>query len=247
MFFIQLPMRLEDLIEQHTILSPFLILIWLVWRASLHDGINSFQEISMWCDVSVRRFSLALTIKSINSLLNLTQWKIFLLLSIILNCIRCHFETLKTKSFIIVWQVCLAIFLIDCEKNFFSFFPNIEGDVNLQNLLSKQITHLHIDVSTKSKGNSETASNTFALVLSLCERFMELDLIEGFFRKERRKPSVFLIDNNTFLSSTLTKLKINVATLFDCLILLDGRLDSLSTLIINVAYTLIQRRILVTT
>ena len=37
-----------------------------------------------------------------------------------------------------------------------------------------------------------------------------------------------------YVSSTLVKLKINVATFLDCLILLDGRLESLSTLIINV-------------
>jgi hypothetical protein len=36
------------------------------------------------------------------------------------------------------------------------------------------------------------------------------------------------------MSSTLIKLKINVATFFDCLYMLDGRLDFLSTLIINV-------------
>ena len=38
------------------------------------------------------------------------------------------------------------------------------------------------------------------------------------------------------MSSTLIKLKINVATLTDCLYLLDGRLDCLSTLIINVSH-----------
>lgn len=40
-----------------------------------------------------------------------------------------------------------------------------------------------------------------------------------------------------YVSSTLVKLKINVATFPDCLILLDGRLESLSTLIINVSST----------
>ena len=220
---------LPDDIFLMILLSTFVIFILLVWRPSLHDGINSFQQISTWCHVCVRRFCLAFTIKSINSLLNLMQWKKFLLLCIILNCIRCHFETFKTNSFIIVWQVCLAIFLIDCEKNFFSFFPDIEGDVNLQNLLSKQITHLHIDISAEIQGNSKNVSSTFALVLSLCERLIELDLSEGFFRKERRKPNIFLIDNENFLSTSLTKLKMNVATLFDCLILRDGRLDSLST------------------
>ena len=38
-----------------------------------------------------------------------------------------------------------------------------------------------------------------------------------------------------YISSTLIKLKINVATFRDCLILLDGRLESLSTFIVNVS------------
>ncbi|CAF3822536.1 unnamed protein product [Rotaria sp. Silwood1] len=38
------------------------------------------------------------------------------------------------------------------------------------------------------------------------------------------------------MSLTLVKLTITVSCLFDCLYLFDGRLDSLSTLIINVSY-----------
>ena len=216
------------------ILSTFVILIWLVWRPSVHDGINSFQQIIKCCHVCVRGFSLAFTIRSINSQLNLMQWMISLLLSLILNCIRCHFETLKTKSFIIVWQVCLSRFLIRFEKNFSSFFPVIEGDVNLQNLLSKQVTHLHIDVDTKSEGDSETVSNLFVLILSLCERLIDLQFTDIFSGDFCLTPSVFLLLKN-FRSSTLTTLKINLATFVDCLLLLDGRLASLSTLIIKVA------------
>jgi hypothetical protein len=36
------------------------------------------------------------------------------------------------------------------------------------------------------------------------------------------------------MSSSLTELKINVETFYDCLYFLDGRLDSLTKLIINV-------------
>ena len=39
------------------------------------------------------------------------------------------------------------------------------------------------------------------------------------------------------MSSSLTQLKINVESFVDCLFLLDGRLDSLSKLIINVRET----------
>ena len=215
------------------ILSTFVILIWLLWRPSVHDGINSFQQIMKCCHVCVSRFSLAFTIKSINSLLNRMQWKIFLLLSLILNCTRYPFETFKTKSFIIVWQVCLSRFLISFEKNFSSFFPVIEGDVNLQNLLCKQITHLHLEI-TMDEYASKTVSNSFVLILSLCEVLVDLELSDVFSGLRHVAPCTHLLFEN-FRSATLTKLKINVHNFFDCLVLLDGRLDSLSTLIINVA------------
>ena len=142
----------------------------------------------------------------------------------------------RSSSSLFDRYVCRYSWLHLKKIRLFSFFSIIEDDLTLRNILRNQITHLHIDVCTTSEVNSNTVSNTFELVLSLCERLTELDLSEGFFRKGLRRPSVFLIHNKNFLSSTLTKLKINVATLFDCLLLLDGRLDSLSTLIINVAY-----------
>jgi hypothetical protein len=45
---------------------------------------------------------------------------------------------------------------------------------------------------------------------------------------------VYYIRSSINMSSTLVKLKINVTNFADCLFLLDGRLESLSTLIINV-------------
>ena len=46
--------------------------------------------------------------------------------------------------------------------------------------------------------------------------------------------SIYNLPKTSFQSSTLTELKINVAILNDCLYLLDGSLDCLSKLIINV-------------
>ncbi|CAF3627492.1 unnamed protein product [Rotaria socialis] len=48
----------------------------------------------------------------------------------------------------------------------------------------------------------------------------------------------YLTASTSHMSSTLIRLKINVASLVDCLYLLDGRLDSLSTLVINVGQIL---------
>jgi hypothetical protein len=46
----------------------------------------------------------------------------------------------------------------------------------------------------------------------------------------------YYLSMTSHMSSTLIKLNINVVSLTDCLLLLDERLDSLSTLIINVSY-----------
>ena len=128
----------------------------------------------------------------------------------------------------------MLISLICFERNFFSFFSDIEDDVILRTLLGKQITHLHIDIRTTREDNSKTVSNTFALILSLCERLIDLEFSDVFSSLMRLTPTVCLFSKN-FVSSTLTKLKVNVDFFYDCLVLLDGRLHSLSTLIINVA------------
>jgi hypothetical protein len=47
--------------------------------------------------------------------------------------------------------------------------------------------------------------------------------------------AVFPLPSTSYISSILIKLKISVTHFADCLYLLDGRLDSLSTFIINVS------------
>lgn len=112
---------------------------------------------------------------------------------------------------------------------------DIEDDSILRHLLSKQITHLHIDISTAEGTNCwHLVSNIFTIVLSLCERLVELEFSQYIDEVTQTTPQCYLIRSN-FLSSTLTKLKINVANIYDCLLLLDGRLEYLSILIINVA------------
>ena len=103
----------------------------------------------------------------------------------------------------------------------------------IRDLLRNQITHLHLAL-TREEYNTDSVTNTFTLTLSLCERLTELDFTDTFAGQLWRTSPVFLTGKNLH-SSTLTKLKINVACIYDCLLLLDGRLDSLSRLIINVA------------
>ena len=78
-----------------------------------------------------------------------------------------------------------------------------------------------------------TLAKIFSLILSLCKRLTILN-IGDIFPISKLSFSVTHLRGETWMYSNLVKLKINVPFFNDCLYLLDGRLDSLSTLIINV-------------
>ncbi|CAF1440389.1 unnamed protein product [Rotaria sordida] len=104
----------------------------------------------------------------------------------------------------------------------------------LRDLLPNQITHLNIDIQNETISQlSEIASNIFALILSLTKRLIHLNFCQ-LFSHRRTWISIYYLLEISSMSSNLTELKINVETFFDWLYLLDGRLDSLSKLIINV-------------
>ncbi|CAF3973203.1 unnamed protein product, partial [Rotaria sp. Silwood2] len=101
-------------------------------------------------------------------------------------------------------------------------------------LLTRQIIHLSIDILNEPISKpSETLSNIFVLILCLCKRLISLNFCQLFYD---RKVPIRLYDRSSTscISSTLTKLKISVTIFADCLYLLDGRLDCLTTLIIDV-------------
>jgi hypothetical protein len=79
-----------------------------------------------------------------------------------------------------------------------------------------------------------TGGDIFILILSLCKRLTHLNFCESY--HYRRLPIFKIYDptSPSCMSSTLTNLKIRVLSFNDCLYLLDGRLDCLSTLIIHV-------------
>ncbi len=111
----------------------------------------------------------------------------------------------------------------------------IKGDVILRDLLTKQITHLNIDIKKTIGVTTETVSKIFALILSLCKNLTVLNFCHMFPTRRCQLPICYLPSTNC-MSSTLVKLTITVSCFLDCLHLFDGRLDSLSTLIINVLY-----------
>ncbi|CAF3215420.1 unnamed protein product, partial [Rotaria sp. Silwood2] len=115
------------------------------------------------------------------------------------------------------------------EEVLFNYLTN---NTILRQLLNEQITCLTIDVKDKpTEPSSETLWVIFTLILSLCKQLNKLNFCQFDNRSTFR---TFDLSSTNFKSSTLTELKINVETFDDCLYLLDGCFNCLSTLIINI-------------
>ncbi|CAF3164706.1 unnamed protein product [Rotaria sp. Silwood2] len=114
-----------------------------------------------------------------------------------------------------------------------ALYQYLTDDLILRDLLTKQITHLNIDIKKPAELCSETVSKIFALILSLCKKLIVLNFCDMFLTRQCTSPVFYLLSNH-YIPSTLIKLKINVVSLVDCLYLLDGPLVCLSTLIVNV-------------
>jgi hypothetical protein len=100
--------------------------------------------------------------------------------------------------------------------------------------LTKQVTHLDIDMKVPIELCSEKVAKIFQLILSLCKKLISLDFCDMYPTRKCESPLFYLLREN-YTPSTLIKLKISVKFLTDCLYLLDGPLVSLSTLIIYVS------------
>ncbi|CAF1551612.1 unnamed protein product, partial [Rotaria sordida] len=112
-------------------------------------------------------------------------------------------------------------------------YEYLTGDSILRELLSKQITHLNIDVKDANRELFRTTANIFISILSSCKKLFHLNFRDLFF--ERKHWNRFTcLPATSYPSSTLTKLQINVSTFTECLFLLDTHLECLSTLIIHV-------------
>ncbi|CAF4062050.1 unnamed protein product, partial [Rotaria sordida] len=97
----------------------------------------------------------------------------------------------------------------------------------LRDLLTQQITHLNIDIQNdKISELSEISSNIFILILCLCKRLINLNFCQ-LFSYRNSSISIYKLPKTNCTSSTLTELKINVATFDDCLYLLYGRYQPL--------------------
>ncbi|CAF1185219.1 unnamed protein product [Adineta steineri] len=109
----------------------------------------------------------------------------------------------------------------------------LTDDSILRNLLSKQITHLNIDIKNANRELTEITRKIFVLILSLCKKLTELNFCDLFFERKHWN-YISRLTRTSLTSSTLTKLKINLATFADCLFLLNGDFECLTTLIVHV-------------
>jgi hypothetical protein len=101
------------------------------------------------------------------------------------------------------------------------------GETTVYRLLINQIKHLNVDiVYDKNEGN------IFLLILSLGKHLTDL-MFHSRFQSEHLENKTFAVSSIP-ISSSLTKLIINVTTFDDCLYLLDGSLQSLIVLIIDI-------------
>ena len=98
-------------------------------------------------------------------------------------------------------------------------------------LLANQITHIAVDIIlNQAETFDKNNQNIFEFILLHGTRLDDF----AFLQNSRGKYLTSLSFLSDSLSSTLTKLTINVGTFDDCLSLLNGCLPSLSTLFIRI-------------
>ncbi|CAF2587448.1 unnamed protein product [Rotaria sp. Silwood2] len=124
-----------------------------------------------------------------------------------------------------------SLSLINFEEEI--IYQYLTDNLVLRDLLTKQITHLNIDIRKPVDHWSDTLLNIIALILSLCKILTVLNFGDMFITRKFKIPFFFL-SSEISMSSTLMKLTINVLNFADCRCVVDGRFPCLSTLIINV-------------
>ncbi|CAF1348082.1 unnamed protein product [Rotaria sordida] len=127
-------------------------------------------------------------------------------------------------------QLC-SLSLVNFQEEI--LFQYLTDDSILHHILTEQIIDLNIDVSYQPESEEyETLSNIFVLILSMCPRLINLNFCQLF--PDRKTPiCIYKFPSTSCISSTLTKLKVNVVKFDDCLYLVR-HLKYLSTLIIDV-------------
>ncbi|CAF3939230.1 unnamed protein product [Rotaria sp. Silwood1] len=134
----------------------------------------------------------------------------------------------------IVYPQLYSLTLVNLQSD--TLLPYLTDDTKIRYLLTDQITHLNINIIDQitTELDDDNESNLFPLLLSIGKCLTDLTFSQWFCCRENSQISIFHMPSTSCVSSTLSKLNMNVNTFDDCLYLLDGRLDSLSILIINI-------------
>ncbi|CAF3945227.1 unnamed protein product [Rotaria sp. Silwood2] len=139
------------------------------------------------------------------------------------------------EQFLLNTKTCLSNY-IRLEINYDQLQRVIENFTRiLRHLITSQITSLNIGIIKKiiSNFSVENESNIFSLILSICKNLNDLTFKQCF-SDENLTISIYNLSSASCVSSALTNLNIFVNTFDDCFYLLDGRLESLSILIIDI-------------
>jgi hypothetical protein len=81
----------------------------------------------------------------------------------------------------------------------------MKGDLILRDLLNKQITHLNIDIKKATEDYSETVSNIFALILSLCKNLTDLNFGDMFPTRQCLTSIIHLLSESHMYSTFLSQ------------------------------------------
>lgn len=119
------------------------------------------------------------------------------------------------------------------NQYFSLLFISIEDDLIVRGLLMKQIQHLNIDVKEQFPSLSNIGIKIFRLISSLCKKLTTCNFGDVYLPHKCVIPACRLSYEDPILSN-LVQLKINLEWLPDCIYFLDGRFESLSTVIIHV-------------
>lgn len=114
-------------------------------------------------------------------------------------------------------------------------YSNLD-DSSFQHIFKKQITKLELinkDCERMVGSLKIYSKNVYAHILTYFENLKHFTVIEAALSSYPGL-SILYLPSNTFSSSKLTYLRINVHTLTDCLCLLDGRLKQLNTFIVGI-------------
>ncbi|CAF1568533.1 unnamed protein product [Rotaria magnacalcarata] len=144
------------------------------------------------------------------------------------------YPQLHSLSLVYFPQETLLQYLTSIISNDNHFFVYFYDDMIFCRILSDQIAHLKVGIRggiivKLSNGNEP---NLLTLILLLCKHLTDLTI--GQFVGGNVNDSTFNLTSMRLVSSTLTKMKINVNIFDDCLYILHGYFECLSTFIIDI-------------